>query len=578
MLRRVSALFSLILLSGCTTIGNDVDELQKRLSMARADAQTNAAADDYGQFLVARYASLTNDPGQAAENYAHVALSQPGDRSIVDRAVFSALLADRFDLARSIASNVSKKADTQSPLASMTLATDALAKARYADVPGLLEDSDPGIFDTLIFTTLRAWALFGEGDTARAQLTLLEASSGDAYLDSLLLNMLAIMEVATGNDAAAVKTFSKLESSGTLIAHGAVSYAQLLSAEGLDQEAKEILENFRANAGPNPLITGLQRRLEQGETLSAHRPDTQEGAALSIYIPAAALASRTQTDLPGVYYALALHLDPDLNAARALWADALDRAGRHTEAIAKLEEIPESSPYYSGARGQLAWAFLRSGDNARALELVQHTLAGQPERDLRIQMGDLLQSLDREEEAVDVFSGIIEDDRASGEQDWRLYYTRGALRERMGLWPSAEQDLKTAKSLNPHAPEVLNYLGYSWIDRGMNLEEGLELVRKALTLRPDSGEITDSLGWAHYRLGNIDQSISYLERAVELKPGLAEINEHLGDAYWAAGRRTEARYQWQRAMSLLEADDEIERLRRKSLTGPVNLPPALQNP
>lgn len=577
-MRRTSAFLALILLPACTIGGSDTGALQKRLSMAQADAQTRATADDYGQFLVARYASLTNDPDQAAENYARVAMSRPEDRSIVDRAVFSALLADRFDLAMSIAADVSKTGHTQSPLARMTLATNALAEGRYKDVTPLLDGGDPGIFDTLVFTTLRAWAHLGQEDPARAQLMLLEASSGDPYLDSLVLNMLALMEVATGNDSAAMKTFSKLESSGTLIAVGADSYARLLAAEGLEQEALEVLETFRTSAGPNPLITSLQKRLERGDPPPVQRPGIREGAALSVYIPAAALASRTQTDLPGVYYALALHLDPDLHAARALWADALDKAGRHDEAIAKLKEIPESSPYFSGARGQLAWAFHRSGDDARALELVDHTLAGDPDRDLKIQMGDLLQSLDRQEEAVEVFTEIIEDDRISDEQDWRLYYTRGALRERMGNWPAAEQDLKTAKALNPNAPEVLNYLGYSWIDRGMHLEEGLELVRKALTLRPNSGEITDSLGWAHYRLGNIDQSISYLERAVEIKPGLAEINEHLGDAYWAAGRKTEARYQWQRAISLLEADDEIERLRKKLLTGPVNHLPNQQIP
>ena len=140
------------------------------------------------------------------------------------------------------------------------------------------------------------------------------------------------------------------------------------------------------------------------------------------------------------------------------------------------------------------------------------------------------------------------------------------------MWPLAEQDLQTAKSLNPDAPEVLNYLGYSWIDRGLNLEEGMSLVRKALSLRPQSGEITDSLGWAHYKLGQFDKAIGYLERAVELQPGIAEINEHLGDAYWAVGRSTEARYQWERAISLIEDEAEIERLRMKFLTGPTVIP------
>ena len=380
----------MITLSGCESAGNGVSSLEARLQAARADAQTNAAADDYGQFLVARYASLTNDPDEAAESYARVARSRPDDRSIVDRAVFSALLADNFSLAESIAAETGGKAGLDSALARMTLAADALKHKRYDAVPGLLDGEAPGVFDTLIFKALKAWALFGEGEPAKAQLAMLDASSGDPYLDSLVINLLALMEVASGNDDAALETFSRVESNGTLIATGAEHYARLLSARGETGKALDVLTGFRDSAGPNPLVTDLIQRLEQGQSLKIDRPTAREGAALSVYVPAAALASRTRTDLPGVYYAIALHLDPDLYAARALWADALDKAGRREESIAMLEAIPASSPYYTSAQGQLAWALHRDDKDAEALDLVYRTLEGTPGRALQLQMGDLL--------------------------------------------------------------------------------------------------------------------------------------------------------------------------------------------
>lgn len=580
MLRSGSAALLLALtgLAGCASVDAREESLAARLAAARADAEVNAAANNYSQFLIARYASLINDPGEAAEKYALVAKARPGDRSIVDRAVFSALLADQFKLARSIAARADTDALRNSDLARLTMAADALSHGRYDTVPAKLEGNDPGVFNSLIFSSLKAWALFGQGKTVEAQLELLEASSGDPYLDSLVLNLLGMMEVSSGDDETALDTFERINANGTLIATAADSYARLLSARGEGAKALAMLEAFRETTGHNPVITDLITRLDAGETLDIRRLTAREGAALSVYVPAAALAAQSQTDLPGVYYAVALELDPQLHAARSLWADALDTAGRHEDSIDMLETIPDSSPYYVSARGQLAWALRRDEQNEKALDLVYRTLENNPGRDLKIQMGDLLRSLERDGEAEAVFTEIIEADEAAGDEDWRLYYARGAVRERLGQWPRAEEDLKKALALEPNSAQVMNYLGYGWVDRGENLEEGLDLIRKALTLRPDSGAITDSLGWAHYKLGHIDKAIGYLERAVEIEPGLAEINDHLGDAYWAAGRHNEARFQWQRAITLSDDQEEINDLQRKVLTGPRPYPVQAQRP
>lgn len=567
-----------IMLSGCAYTSADDRSLMEHLAAARAAAQTNADAESYSQFLVARYASLINDPDEAAKHYAKVASTLPGDQSIVDRAVFSALLANEFSLARSISSRADSPTFASSDLARLTLATDAIAKGSYSQVPTLLSGEEPSLFNGLLFNSMRAWALQGEGRPSEGQLALLDAISGDRYLDSLILNMLAIMEVSSGEDEKAIETFGKIEQAGTLTAVATELYARLLAATGDREKAVAVLDRFRTDAGPNPLIHALAVSIEAGDDIDIRRLDAAEGAALSVYIPAAALASQSQTDLPGVYYSIALRLDPDLHAARALWADALDTAGRSQDSIEMLEAIPASSPYFTSARGQLAWALRRADENERALDLVYTTLENNPGRDLKIQMGDLLRSLDRDGEAEAVFSEVIASDEAANTADWRLYYARGALRESLGQWPLAEADLQTALSLNPDSPEALNYLGYSWVDRGKNLEEGLDLIRRALTLRPQSGAITDSLGWAHYKLGNIENAIGYLERAVELEPGVAEINDHLGDAYWAGGRLIEARFQWQRAITLLENEDEIDSLQRKMLTGPKPYPVQAQRP
>jgi len=127
---------------------------------------------------------------------------------------------------------------------------------------------------------------------------------------------------------------------------------------------------------------------------------------------------------------------------------------------------------------------------------------------------------------------------------WRLFYYRGVAYEQSNHWPQAEADLKRALALNPEQPSVLNYLGYSWVDRGQNLDLALQLIEKAVRLKPTDGYIVDSLGWALYKLGRLNDAVKTMETAVQLSGGDATINDHLGDVYWAIGRKREAVFQW----------------------------------
>ena len=133
---------------------------------------------------------------------------------------------------------------------------------------------------------------------------------------------------------------------------------------------------------------------------------------------------------------------------------------------------------------------------------------------------------------------------APASPQWRLFYYRGVSFQQSGRWPAAEADLKRALSLNPEQPSVLNYLGYSWVDRGDNLDLALKLIQKAVRLKPTDGYIVDSLGWAYFKLGRYQDAVETMEAAVQLSGGDATINDHLGDVYWTVGRKREALFQW----------------------------------
>ncbi len=185
-------------------------------------------------------------------------------------------------------------------------------------------------------------------------------------------------------------------------------------------------------------------------------------------------------------------------------------------------------------------------------------------------LGNILRSRKMYAEAVEQYNRAIALITKPEKRHWAFYYARGTSYERLKNWPPAETDLKMALELYPDQPLTLNYLGYSWVDQGKNLDEGMAMIERAVAIKPDDGYVVDSLGWAHYKRGNFKEAVRYLERAVELRPDDPVLNDHLGDAYWRVGREREARFQWDQALSLKPDPEDTEKIRRKLADGLVD--------
>lgn len=562
LLRPFSALSALLLAGSCISPPSQ-DALRDALFANGRPAEASA----YGDFLVARFAAMTNDPETAAEYYAAAIDTAPEKSGIAERAVFSALLAGDYESAVGLARRASDVGSTAT-LVRLTLGVDALERGKENEAAKYLDETEYGPFNRVIARGLSAWRIADSDGADEAEAYLRSGLTGDANLDSSTLYMMGLLQMADKHDAAALATFDTLWDSGARLAVGVHAHAQLLVAAGKKARAVDILQAFHDEIGQNASLDRLRVDILAGKRIRPERLSTREGAALAIYVPAAALMMQTDDDLSGVYFVLALALDPDLYVARSLWGQSLDNAGRRQEAIAVLSRIPDSSEFYATARGQMAWALRREERNQESLAIAADALAHSPDRGLKIQLADLYRSLDRNGEAERLLTEIIDDDAKAGRQDWRIVYARGATREQTGRWPEAETDLKTALALQPGNASILNYLGYAYIDRGLNYEAALDMIRRAVELEPQSGYIVDSLGWAHYRMGRYELAARFLERAVELSPGEALLNDHLGDAYWQIGRKIEARFQWQRVLKLDPSSAAQARIQAKMQSGP----------
>ncbi|MEM1035540.1 MAG: tetratricopeptide repeat protein [Pseudomonadota bacterium] len=544
-------------LSACSTSPTAIGPIEA-IQRAQHNTRVELEARDYARFTIARYAELTGDPITAAKNYSDLISRARDDAGLADRAVFSSLLINDFETAAKRAADIDPAARADADLTRLTLAVNAFSAEKFDTAQQYLNGPWRSAFHNVVAQSLMAW-IASESDLEGAAKLQAGAGQDDPVLLPVGRAISGVMLASGGEDQAALAVFDELWRAKARLALAVETEARLLASNNQRDEALARLKRFRTDIGRHPALTALTVQLESGEQPRPIKISRKQGAALAIYAATAALADQSTSDLPAVYFTLALELDPDLDAARTLSAKAVDSVGRFADAEALLRAIPETSVYHTSAQGQLAWVLRRQERNDEALTLANETLKRTNDRNIRIQLADLYQSLGRDGEAEKLLTQIIEADDIDGTYDWRLYFARGAARERQGKWPPAENDLQTALGLNPENPTILNYLGYSWIDRSENLDLGLQLIEKALRLNPLSGAISDSLGWAHYKLGNYDRAVFYLERATELSPQDPVILDHLGDAYWQVGRYTEAGYQWARALQYLddETDDRL---------------------
>jgi len=526
-----------------------------------------ADAAALGDFLVARYAAMTNDPREAASRYAASIDTAPESTGIAERAVFSALLSGDYQQAVRLAEKA-HGAGNFGTLVRLTLGIEAFSEGKDSISAAYLAEDGFGPFNRTVARGISAWRILGTDGADAAEAYLQETLTGDPRLDSATLYMMGLIQLSAHSDADALATFETLWESGARLAIGLDAHARLLAAKGDRARALSLLNTFHDEIGENSALESLRKDIQAGRDIHVTRLTPRQGAALAVYVPAAALITRTDDDVASVYFVLALALDPDLHEARTLWAQSLEKAGREPEAIGVLADIPETSPYYSPARGQIAWALLRLGREDEAVQVARQALAQAPDRGLQVQLAEIYRAQTRYREADRLLTQIIEDDALNGREDWRLLFSRGATRHALDDWEGAEADLKQALQIQPHSPLVLNYLGYAYVDQGIHLEEGLSLIRTALTYDPDSGFITDSLGWAYYRLGRYELAVYFLEKAVELEPGDPTLNDHLGDAYWRSDRKLEAKYQWERSLKLEPAEQVRARIEVKLLKGP----------
>lgn len=509
-----------------------------------------------GNYLAAIYARSRNDSFAAAKFMAEVLKADPENPVIVQAAFLLKLqdgeIADALSLARRL-----QEQQPANQAAALALIAEAFRTGDFAAAKSMAAAFDQQGLGGLLQPLLGAWAAagLGEWDAAQAQLAPLEKNQSFSPFHSYHGALIAALSQRP--ELAEQKFRTLMADTDMRSARAAQAYGQFLETRRKYSEADEVYRSAQNPQQPLPILAAAEARDKEKHPARLLVTSAADGAAEVFYGIGNVLAQDNSSGpLSLLYLRLAAHLRPDFEEARMLLANVFAGLQRHEEAIAICETIPAGSPLYESARIQIAFNRGRMNQTDEAIRTLESYHAGHPNaRDALIALADLLRSQDRFKDAVPVYDKIL---AATGDikpQHWPLLYARGISLERAGNWPPAERDFLRALELEPDQPNVLNYLAYSWIDKGINLPQAKSMIEKAASQRPDDGAIIDSLGWMHYRLGDFQRAVETLENAITLLPQDAVINDHLGDAYWQVGRRLEAEFQWRRALTFDPAPD-----------------------
>ncbi|WP_223423184.1 tetratricopeptide repeat protein [Tateyamaria pelophila] len=530
-----------------------------------------AVAESFsGAYLAGQHAAARSDFEAAGRYYMQALARDPGNPEITEDAIVSQIALGRIDRAKPLATAL-EASGLRSQIAHMTTIATLFQDEDYAAY--LARDPETQGIGPLVDSLLTAWAHVGAGDqpAAMAKFDEIAEQSG---LQGFALYHKAMALGGLGNFEAAEAIFQG-QDGGPLqqTRRGAMARAEVLSQLGRNEEALAAIRSA-FGAATDPELTAFAATLEAGETLPfTHITSARDGAAEVFYSVAGALRQDAGADYTLLYARLAHYLRPDHIDSLLLGAELLDSLEQYDLANAAYKEVPADHPAFHAAELGRSAVLRRSGRPDAAIEVLEQL--AKRFGDLAIvhsTLGDVLRQQDKFEEAVVAYDRALELTDDGARAAWFLYYARAISLERIKEWPRAEADFRMALELNPGQPQVLNYLGYSLVEKQIKLDEALSMIEEAVAASPDSGYIVDSLGWVLYRLGRYEEAVEYMERAVELLPIDPVVNDHLGDVYWAVDRKREAQFQWTRALSFVDPDDadgeaDPERIRRKLEVG-----------
>ena len=528
-----------------------------------------------GNFLASRSAALSRDNEAAAEYLASALKQDPGNANIIERLFQIRLSTGNLGEAERLAEDV-LSFNSQQRMARIVLGLKEFRNRRYEQARQHFSEAAYTPVGELTSALLSAWAYAGEG-SLNAAMTELDKLDGNESFANFKSFHAALIADYLGSSIRADAAYKKAYQEAGTSLRVTQAYGDFLKRSKRVADAEKVYRSFLEGGDSNAMIEKALAQLNDGDTSKPFIQDAGAGAGEALFSLTAAMNDDQSIDVALLYAQLALSFNADKPVMLTMLGDILSGTQRYEAAIAAYEKIPASSELRTNADTEIAVNLQRMDKGVDAQARIRGIVTREPNNfEAWVTLGNIHRNNDQFVEAADAYTSALKLVQTPSRNQWSIFYYRGIAFERQKKWAESEADFRKALELSTDEASVLNYLGYSLIDKNMKLDEAIAMVKKAVELKPNDGYIVDSLGWAYFQLRDFEQAVEHLERAVDLKAGDPIIAEHLGDAYWRVGRTLEAKFQWQHAKDNKPEPEDLKRIEDKLKSGMLDLPPLVK--
>ncbi|MFM7631275.1 MAG: tetratricopeptide repeat protein [Alphaproteobacteria bacterium] len=530
-----------------------------------------------GSFLISQFAQRNEDP-QKAYTHAQIVLDKGGyDPSVLRYARLSALSAGNIQGA--LRDNTRLRAEDRDISFYVLSFFQAYQNKNWDQAASFLPPLAANASYQSLEPLFRAWLGVARAADTAPQTQPMSNDVKDAFADGAAGDMAVLSKIQQGYALALLgqpdaglgslrAAFADLKAMpvSVIITTAALMHQQNQSIEagfflrsGMDADMTQTALNMAKN-GDLPLMTNpLQGIFYLFQDLASvfNRPGTEDHALMY-----ATLAHAMMPENPFVTLSLGQIL-ADIGAER--------------QANAVYQRVPATNPLFWVATLYRTHLTIKQDNTKDALTLMAPLYDRYPDNiTIKSLYADLLKSSLRFSDALPLYDALIQASQAAPQG--RFYASRGMCYERLKQWDAGEKDLLKALDLQPQDPLILNYLAYSWIDRGVNLDRAVALLEKALSLAPNNPEILDSLAWGYHKKGNNDRALEGLQKAVALSPDEPVILSHYGDVLWAMGKHRLAGFAWDSALDIVRSHKKTNPQKTLDITEEELVEKLRQNP
>jgi tetratricopeptide (TPR) repeat protein len=541
---------------------------------ALAAAMPAQAADDSGAALNAlvraRLAEEGGEPAAALSALRQVSSVAPDLPGLRGRMLEQAIEAGDLEAARAAALHLWTAGDRRFD-AQLVLMVDAMRrsdwKAAREYVAGRNEKAGADALARLIVPTINAWIDVG----AREKLPErhLIAVNSRARPEPALTLQVALVQMATRRSAEAVVLTDGVTLTDRTSQLVGVRVAATLDKAGESGAAERLRARIVLASGQreDPML------LLPDQAVSTPRAGVAQW--LGLLADGLARTPGGSSKVPLLFARAANWLNDQDLAVRATLVEALDGNGQRAAAMALLDPARGTLPPVMAMRR--AELMADAGDLEGAAKLARAAANENDARSLLVRLADIARRSSDPAAAANAYERLeaaLGDDQGDQSLRGTLLIARAELLLQDGKWDAAHPLMEKAVTLRPDDASILNFVGYSALERRKDVKQSLARIEAAWRQEPQNASITDSLGWAYFLTGRTDEAVDLLEKAQLGEPGNAVIVEHLGDAYWKAGRKFQARYNWRAAALLADADmaTRLEAKLRDGLTPATTAP------